>query len=118
MNSLSWFLYLADILPRVGLLTALLAILLLGVAFVMPPKGATMFGEGHNGPFEGMARLKTPFILWLCFLVFAFLVPSKDTIYLIAASEAGEMVVNTPEAKEIMSDLKEILNIQLDKLKE
>ena len=118
MNSLSWFLYLADVLPRAGFLVALLGFCLFALAFALPPKGATMFGEGHDGPFQAIDRLKVPFILWLCFLVFAFLVPGKDTIYLIAASEAGEMVVNTPEAKEIMSDLKEILNIQLDKLKE
>jgi hypothetical protein len=60
------------------------------------------------------------FIPWIFVfsMVVAAFIPSSTTVYMIATSEAGEMVVNTPEAKEIMSDLKEILNIQLDKLKE
>ena len=59
-----------------------------------------------------------PYYATLFGVLLAVFVPSKDTIYLMAASEAGEMVVNTPEAKEIMGDLKEILQIQLQKLKQ
>lgn len=53
-------------------------------------------------------------------IIFAFFltsIPSKDTLYMIAASEAGEVVINSEEGKKIMSDVKEIIDIQLEKLK-
>jgi hypothetical protein len=37
---------------------------------------------------------------------------------LIVASEAGEAVAYTPEAKEIMQDVREIIDVQLEKLKQ
>lgn len=45
------------------------------------------------------------------------LIPSKEALYIIAASEAGEAVVNTPEAKEVLQDLREVLDAQLEALK-
>ena len=51
-------------------------------------------------------------------ILFLTLVPSKDTFYMILASEAGETVVNTPEAKEMMKDVREIIDAQLEKLKQ
>jgi hypothetical protein len=45
------------------------------------------------------------------------LIPSKETIYLVAGSEAAETVVTSETGQEVMSDLKEILKIQLDNLK-
>ena len=58
--------------------------------------------------------------LWvsgLCLLLLV-IIPSKETFYLIVASEAGEAVMKTPEAQDLLSDVKEILNIQLENLKE
>jgi hypothetical protein len=51
-------------------------------------------------------------------IFFLTLVPSRDTFYMILASEAGETVVNTPEAKEMMKDVREIIDAQLEKLKQ
>jgi hypothetical protein len=51
-------------------------------------------------------------------ILFLTLVPSKDTFYMILASEAGETVVNTPEAKEMMKDVREVIDAQLEKLKQ
>lgn len=43
--------------------------------------------------------------------------PSEQTLYLVAGSEAGEMVVTSEEGKEVLEDVKEILQVQLEKLK-
>jgi len=45
--------------------------------------------------------------------VIATLIPDQNTIYLIAGSEAGEYVVNTPEAQEILNDVHKIIKLQL-----
>lgn len=44
---------------------------------------------------------------------FTAVVPSSNTIYLIAASEAGETVVSSPEAKEMFNDIKTIIKQKL-----
>ena len=51
-------------------------------------------------------------------ILFLVVVPSKETFYLIVASEAGEAIVETPEAQDLLDDVKEIIDIQLENLKE
>jgi len=61
----------------------------------------------------------TKFVPWV-FLVtstLAAIIPSKDTIYLVAGSEAGEAVVTSQEGKEILNDIKEVIRYQLGELK-
>ena len=116
MNNLSWFLYLVDVLPNIATVAAFVSF------FCVPGLIFWLFVKAleHQDPEAKMIAKVIGFLRWLTpiLLVIALFVPSKDTLYLIAASEAGEVVVNTPEAKEVMSDLKEILNIQLEKLKQ
>lgn len=111
MNSLSWLLYLGDVLPTVG-----------GVL-----SGAG-FGAGLLAMFlllpisiEGLESYMKPVV---AFTVVGFtvgmvglFVPSRQTILMIAASEMGEAVVKTPEAQEVFGDLKVILKKQLEALK-
>ncbi|WP_146097127.1 hypothetical protein [Brucella oryzae] len=56
-------------------------------------------------------------VVWLFMTMIAVsgavLIPAKETIYLIAASEAGEVVVKSDEAKEIMSGLRDIIKDQI-----
>lgn len=61
-----------------------------------------------------------PVWFWLTGIVITLLllIPSQDTFYMIVASEAGETVAATPEAKEIMQDVREIIDVQLEKLKQ
>jgi uncharacterized membrane protein len=118
MNSLSWFLYLADVISNLQDVLTLMAIIF-AIASIFWTICRVVGDDKYNSTERELAKTFW-FVPWLFIfsLTFAALIPSTNTIYLIAASEAGEMVVNTPEAKEVMSDLKEILNIQLDKLKE
>lgn len=46
-------------------------------------------------------------------LPLSLLTPSSKTIYMIAASEAGETIVTSPEAREIFDDLKEVIKLKL-----
>ncbi len=130
MNNLSWFLYIADVLYQQGTFLALLCVITPPI-YLLSRLISRLSAENithRDGPAaikraeEEKAR---PFITTYKFFTYPliglfllFFVPNKDTFYLIAASEAGEMVVNTPEAQEIMSSLQEILNVQLNKLKE
>lgn len=121
MNDLSWFLYLADVLPT--------ASVWLGILFV--PTGVigailvvcTMICAASTGEDEIRAgKVMKPFavslpILSAIFLLVSILIPSKETIYLIAGSEAGQYVVESETGQEILTDIKSIIKQQLSSLK-
>lgn len=47
--------------------------------------------------------------IWVLLLSVWFVIPPKETLYYMAASEVGEKVVTDPQAIEIMTDLKSII---------
>lgn len=54
------------------------------------------------------------FTIGITALTISVLMPSKDILYLIAASELGEEVVTNPEVVEVATELKDII---LDKIR-
>jgi len=130
MNNLSLVLYLADVLYTFRGVT----ILLLVVTWASYTLWWLWAKTDANNPYswetqdsldKKKAHRQMGFLpknkwLWLsASLIFiSILLPNRETFYLIAASEAGEAVVNTPEAKELLLDVREILDIQLEKLKQ
>lgn len=130
MNTLSILLYVADVLyTMTGVLTAALIFgwiiyAAATLAYKMWSNDTWSSDEPEVKVAKKKARERSIFPakkwFWISGLVITLLtlVPSKDTFYMIVASEAGETVVNTPEAKEIMSDVREIIDIQLEKLKQ
>ena len=130
MNTLSLLLYITEVLYTfTGLLTTGLIFGWAGYVvsrLIVFSWSDTIwsYDEPHIKEEKKAARLlpylppkKWFWISGLC-LLFLTLVPSKETFYLIVASEAGEAVVKTPEAQELLSDVKEIIDIQLENLKE
>lgn len=124
MNSLSWFLYLADVLPSlastVGVPAVIVAICApIAVGFVW------MMSQDSGAPQDirdniTKALKATIFkLVPACFvlIVLASLVPSKETIYLIAGSEASEFVVTSDYGQEVLGDIKSIIEAQLEELK-
>jgi hypothetical protein len=95
MNQLSWLLYLADVSASSegwliffgGLATLVSNIMLLVVSGIK--------GDGDEPPaFLGQALFVSIPTLLVCVLLSVFL-PSKETVYAIAASELGEQVMNS-----------------------
>lgn len=149
MNSLSWLIYWADVLPSMANLICVISfiatIALLGmclVRFFCAPSvikiakyeearasyEALEQKQGVRNPYPddfnvtrgdwdnvGFRKATTwaPYLVPLPLLLWAvsFLVPQKDTFYMIAASEAGESVLNSPEITKVRT----IINNYLDK---
>lgn len=111
MNNLSLLLYLSDVLYSTAFGIGMILSVFWGIYAVV------VIACGPD--FEDVPKPKTPW-LWVTgvLLVFLALIPSKETFYLIVASEAGETVVNSPDAKELMKDVREVLDAQLEKLKQ
>jgi hypothetical protein len=116
VNSLSWLLYAADVVGSIGAVTYL-ALLIIFAGSVATIAG-TIFTvhDAYDGKEKEAARQRataTREKIWWRVLPAAGLLtvllvalPSQNTFYLIAASEVGEQVATTPEAKEILDALK------------
>ena len=112
MNGLSWMIYGAGVLGNIqGVLIGTAIISGIGIAgyIAFSAMGADI-GDVPKGTWKGGVRWAwVPFVIALL----AALLPSASTVYLMAASEAGEAVVTSPDAKEMLNDLKSIIRKKL-----
>ena len=121
MNALSWFLYFADVTGNLrGLL--LLFTVVGGVASIMAFFGWLMQRDLYGADSVtantlGSISFKLAPVVVVCAILSA-LMPSKETIYLIAGSEAGETIVASPQGQEILNDVQEVIRYQLSQLKD
>jgi len=113
MNGLSWFLYLADTLPKIGEGAFVLLAIIGIIGGICLAFWAVAFLSEETKTLPPWR----PYIITMAILSFVMvLIPSKETIYLIAGSQAGEYVVNTPEAQEILNDIHAVIRAQLREL--
>lgn len=120
MNSLSWILYLADAASKLSVIAAtativggIFAAILLVVYLI-----TSGFASGGDEDALKFATFIRPVAKWFAFVVVGFglvyaVVPSSSTLYLIAASEAGEAVVTAPGTKELFGDLTAVIKKRL-----
>jgi len=108
MNSLSWALYFAGV---VGMLqNYLIVVTVLGLVV----SGCWAFlAYMHEDRNYRTARNIFPFFLLLG--VFTNFVPSKDTVYLIIASETGGQVATSPELVKVRKVVNEYLDDMIEK---
>lgn len=115
MNTLSWMIYAAEVCDRVqgaaGFISFMFGIL--GGACVVALWITNFAAEG--GPSKAVIAMMTAlfFFIEIPLIGAASFIPSSRTIYMIAASEAGMTVVSSPEAKEMLDDLKSIIRKKL-----
>ena len=124
MNSLSWMIYLTEVVSRLVPLATVGGVFLLvggmAAAFLGSIGWSYYSWDGPEARAKGDA-LQVSLRKWgiraISFapilIAVALLTPTAKTVYLIAASEAGEAVVTSPEAKEMLGDLKEIIRKRL-----
>jgi len=111
MNSISWFVYLAEVFQNLGISLTVCGFLgAIGAGFCA--LFAFICGD------EGMPSSATTLVYWAIPAIFiACFIPSKTTMYAIAASQLGETVITSPEGKEMIDDTKKILRDYLKSLK-
>lgn len=134
MNQLSWLLYWADVLPSLSAFIAVLMFFGCGASVILLVFHFVGGEETRGYKFDGTdPRYMEPDLhkytddartcqkLWwaklslpICFILWgsAFLIPDKDTFYMIAASEAGEQAVQTPEFAKIRGVINKWLDEQ------
>lgn len=118
MNNLSWFLYFADVLPGLFVPVFVVLSLALGAGALCGFIGFMSFhADGSavgKATYDHVAKYAGKLIFfWVVLLLIVSLTPQKETFYLIAGSELGEQVVKTPEAQEILNDIRKVIKQQI-----
>ena len=133
MKTLSWLLYAADVVPGIGRALGLLG-LLAGMGWVIWSIVQAFWISENDDDYtrdrhpERYARAQAALaasgytapprflIVPAALLVLSTLVPSRETILLIAGSEAGEAVVMSEAGRETLTLVQDALKAQLREL--
>lgn len=126
MNSLSWLIYLAGAIPNIGVSFLLFSVMVSLVILIFIVNYACWLDNNsgrHSSSGEvAVVRKKRnfwmmllPVPLFLGLLIFG-ITPSRQTILMIAASESGEYLINTPQAQDTIKTLNNLLQSELNKL--
>jgi len=104
MNTLSWFIYWADVLP--SLAQGIVMLILIGFLISV-----------FINVYQLMERNCTKYI-WMPFLcafmlLLSSFIPSQNTLYAIAASEMGEDVYKSEQGQKIVKQLSDWVEAQL-----
>lgn len=131
MNSLSWLIYLAEVIPTITNMMVLV-ICIITVTYIIlwiargvfrsdlqdyefPCDQRPLGSADYRGwqSLKNMTGRKLPYAIVIILMIIVALSPSSRTIYMIAASEIGEKVVTSPDAVEMLDDLKVIIKNRL-----
>jgi len=115
MNSVSWFIYIAQISGSLGAMFAVLGVLLMIVVmvrFAFPYVYNTMEckepGERKYQPPRPISR--GYMALAVGFLIMSCLMPERNTMYAIAASQVGEQIIRNEAVQGVASDATKALH--------
>jgi H+/Cl- antiporter ClcA len=112
MTGLSWLIYGAEVVGNLqGLLVFVTIFGCVGVGIASLAAGYNSdCGDGKRGDWK--KSLKWLWVPTVAAIV-ATIIPSQQAVYMIAASQFGEQVVTSPDAIEVMADLKAIIKKRL-----
>jgi hypothetical protein len=118
MNMLTLVIYLADVIPNVSKIIGLLTVALTIVTCVWTVGVAVhndcQYYKTEKAPYPPVTKLIV--LCTILGLIFA-IIPGRQTILLMAGSQFGEQVVTSPEAKQLFSDIQQVIHDQLDQYK-
>jgi len=103
MNNLSWFLYLAGVSENLSIVIFIMGFLIIFPIIVL------LLGD----PKEHMSKAIFLSILLFMFFVVGALLPSKNTMYAIAASEIGEEALQSNIGKRSVEAIEKWIDSQL-----
>ena len=130
MNNLSWVIYLAEAVPSLVDMVLFISVLAT-VAFAVYALVGSI-GSADTYSWDTPQEVENKKAWWnekkylpprwlavtiLSTWVVLSLAPSKETIYLIAGSEAAEAVVTSETGQQILNDIQQIIKHQLGHLK-
>ena len=126
MNSLSWLIYAAAVLPNMATMVGMFILVSCAVVMVFAliqyigVCDAVSSGTEDKSIAKGSLKktAKTVAITMVLTFIVVGVVPDSKTIYMIAGSEAAEAVVSSEDGQEVLADIKEIIQLQLTNMKD
>jgi len=103
MNSVSWFLYFVQFISNLSVIT-LIALIILGIGLSLTLVFAAIEQELSYNDWPSNPLWKISRNLAIALGIFTFIalfLPSKDTMYAIAASQVGEQIIQLEEVQEV-----------------
>ena len=116
MNDLSFWLYLSDVIPSLSDICNFVAyaIIFFSIAVVMVK---VLISESYEHCVSNGVKASILNVLWaIPFFVLAAIIPGKETMYMIIASEIGQDVVTSQPASELYQKIDTIINLKIDQL--
>lgn len=110
MNTLSWMIYLADLCGNLRLALAVMCFALT-VTIVISLVNISDYHEESKERAAHARRIRMSFCVLPAVAIIAATIPSKETVYAVAASEMGEQILQTDTA----GKARQALNAWLDK---
>lgn len=103
MNNVSWFLYLVQIISNIGVITVIVLIVL-GLSFIILLVFGAIEQDLHysklsENPIWPIVR--NIGIVLAIFTTIGVFIPSKEAMYMIAASQVGEQVIQLQQVQEV-----------------
>jgi len=116
VNSLSWLLYAADVVGGLGSFLSLIVFVSgIGVALSLVVFLPLLETRASDQAFATNKKiLKAMVITFLATALINTTIPSKETVYAIAASEMGEKAMATPTAGKALKALNHWLDKQVE----
>lgn len=108
MNSLSVFIWLAEIFESTKVLFGVISGMTMGGILLFnfwQYLAVEYYNTNHKEQYKFEFIFKKIFIVALCFALVSLIIPSRQTTYLIAASEMSEIVINDPKTQKVFDIL-------------
>jgi hypothetical protein len=111
MNTLSILLYLADIFHSlISIAAVFFSVALIGLIVLLVIRGVSI----ADSTLQEVDNKKSILVVTLVTGFLLVFVPSKDTVYLIAASEIGEDVIESPVTQRLATKIEMYLDNVLE----
>lgn len=116
MNQLSWLLYFADVAGSLNFILSVITIvsfIVVAICLVAVPMSEGHVLDDDNRP-KWLHIIRMFAIFWFLSFIVGAIIPSKETVYAIAASEVGEQVITSPTGQKVAKALEAWLDRQID----
>lgn len=110
MNTISWIIYLINIVSNLSLL-AILALIGVGIAGFV---AVINHGIEHNELHPHWRGFVITGVLIGCLMVF---LPSKSTMYMIVASQVGEQIIQLEEVQALGGEAADLARVSIEALR-
>jgi hypothetical protein len=117
MTTLSIMLYLAGVFSTLKIIGMFVIAAGIVAGCALPAnKNIEIFSYDHEYPFMGFGRYPTIILFCLGFFLIAFF-PSKETTYMIIATEMTNRAIQTEEARIIFDKVHQFIDLKLEGMK-